>query len=320
MFFVIILKLNIGDDHLNITIVNQVIILFLIILVGVYASKKKIITDEGNKNLSSFLLNIALPFLILSSFNYNISKEEIHNAILIFFYSAAIHIFLILVSKLFCLKYKKDTSIVTRCALIYSNAGFMGYPLMAGLYGKIGVFYTAIYGIPYNILLFTYGTMLFSKTSSKENKKDSIKKIILNPGIISIVLGSILLITNIKLPYPLSQAISLVGNMTTPIAMLIVGAMLSNINFKEMFKEPIVYYISFIKLIIIPLLVFALVTLLGSTRLLRSICVLLEATPAAVVCSAFATQYNLEKDLAAKLVFVTTLFSIITIPIIMSIL
>ncbi|WP_024613482.1 AEC family transporter [Clostridium sp. Ade.TY] len=305
---------------MNITIINQVIILFLIIIVGIYASKKKIITDEGNKTLSNFLLNIALPFLILSSFDYNISKEVIHNACLIFIYSAVIHIFLILVSKLFCLKYDKDKSIVSRCALIYSNAGFMGYPLMAGLYGNTGVFYTAIYGIPYNILLFTYGVMLFNKTNFKTNKTASIKKILLNPGIIAIILGSILLVTNYKLPYPISQAISLVGNMTTPLAMLIVGSMLSKLNIKEIFKEPIVYYISFIKLIIIPILIFILATLIKADYLLKNICILLEATPSAVVCSAFATQYNIEKDLAAKLVFITTLFSIITIPIIMSIL
>lgn len=301
------------------TIINQVIILFLIMLVGIYARKKNIITDESNKSLSQFLLNIALPFLILSSFDYNISKEAIQNAELIFLYSTVIHIFLILITKLLCIKFDKDTSIVARCALIYSNAGFMGYPLMAGLYGKIGVFYTAIYGIPYNILLFTYGTILFSKTSFKNNTKDSLKKIILNPGIIAIFLGIILLISKFKLPDPISEAISLVGNTTTPLAMIIVGAMLSNLNIKEIFKEKIVYYISFIKLILIPIMIFILISLFKADNFLKSICILLEATPSAVVCSVFAAQYNIKKDLAAKLVFVTTLFSIITIPIIMSI-
>ncbi len=301
------------------TIINQVIILFLIMIVGVYARKKNIITDESNKSLSQFLLNIALPFLILSSFDYNISKEAIKNAELIFLYSTVIHIFLILITKVLCIKFDKNTSIVARCALIYSNAGFMGYPLMAGLYGKIGVFYTAIYGIPYNILLFTYGTILFSKTSFKNNTKDALKKIILNPGIIAIFLGIILLISKFKLPDPISEAVSLVGNTTTPLAMIIVGAMLSDLNIKEIFKEKIVYYISFIKLILIPIMIFILISLFKADDFLKNICILLEATPSAVVCSVFASQYNIRKDLAAKLVFVTTLFSIITIPIIMSI-
>ncbi|GAA0070160.1 AEC family transporter [Clostridium sardiniense] len=304
---------------MNMTIINQVIILFLIMLVGVYARKKNIITEESNESLSKFLLNIALPFLILSSFDYNISKEEIFNAELIFLYSTVIHLFLIFITKILCIKFDKDTSIVSRCALIFSNAGFMGYPLMAGLYGKIGVFYTAIYGIPYNIILFTYGTILFSKTNLKDNYKDALKKIILNPGIISIFLGMILLITKFKLPDPMSETISLIGNTTTPLAMIIVGAMLGNLKLKEIFKGKIIYYISFIKLILIPVMVFLLISLFNANHFLKNICVLLEATPAAVVCSAFAAQYNIQKDLAAKLVFVTTLFSIITIPIIMSI-
>lgn len=171
-----IIKLNIGDDiNLNYAIINQVIILFLIMLVGVYARKKNILTDESTSSLSRFLLNIALHFLIFSSFNYDISKEIIFNSILILIYSTIIHIFLILITKLFCIKLDKDTSIVARCSLIFSNAGFMVYPLMAGLYGKLGVFYTAIYGIPYNIILFTYGVMLFSKTNLKSNKKNNFK-------------------------------------------------------------------------------------------------------------------------------------------------
>ncbi|MCR6515617.1 AEC family transporter [Clostridium sp. LY3-2] len=302
------------------TIINQVIILFLIMLVGIFCRKKNILTEESTTSLSNLMLNITLPSLIISSFNYTVSKELEYNCLRIFIYASIIHIFLILISKILCFKEDSDTSIILRSSYIFSNAGFMGYPLMAGIYGKVGVLYTAIFGIPYNIILFTFGSFLFSKKSFKSSKTEVFKTILLNPGIIATLLGIVLMLFNLKLPDPLFKAISDIGDMTTPLAMIIVGGMLSTVNFKDIFKDKKMYLISFIKLILIPILVYLVVTILGETKELRTICVLLEATPAAVVVSIFAKRYNIKEDLAAKVSFITTLLSLFTIPLIMSIL
>lgn len=305
---------------MNETIVNQIIILFLIMLVGIYASKKNILTEETTQSLSKFMINIALPFLILSSFNYEVSKELIDNCLKIFLYATIIHVFLILFSKLLCIKHDQNTSIVLRASYIFSNAGFIGYPLMAGLYGKVGILYTAIFGIPYNIILFTFGSLLFSKKSIKYNTLETIKTILFNPGILATILGIILMLFNLKLPECIYTAVDSIGSMTTPLAMLIIGSMLSSINLNEIFTDTSMYIFSFYKLILIPTAVYILLVLCKAPDQLRTICVILEATPTAVVCSVFAEHYNINPKLATKFIFITTLLSLITMPLLMSVL
>ncbi|WP_297629878.1 AEC family transporter [uncultured Clostridium sp.] len=303
---------------MNFTIVNQVFILFLLMIVGIFVRKKNIISESSVGSLSSFLIKVSLPALILSSFSYKITPSVVHNAILIFIYSTVIHIFLYIISNVFALKLTKENKIIAVFSNLFSNSGFMGYPIMAGLYGKLGVFYTAIYGIPYCIFLFSVGILLFNK--EKKSKLETLKTIILSPGIIATLIGIILILFNLKLPTTIETTVSYVGNMTTPLSMIIVGAMISNISIKDMLKEKLLYYISFLKLIIIPILIFILATLMGATPFLRNICVLLEALPVAVVCSVFAKNFNVKPELAAQVVFMTTIFSLITIPIIMSVL
>ncbi|MGV3026810.1 AEC family transporter [Clostridium thermobutyricum] len=302
---------------MNFTIIKEVFILFLIMLVGIFVRKKNIISEESIGSMSNFLIKVSLPFLILSSFNYKITHSVIHNAILIFIFSTIIHIFLYILSKLLALKLPKESKAICVFSNLFSNSGFMGYPIMAGLYGKLGVFYTAIYGIPYCIFLFSVGIILFNK--EENNKLKIIKNIVFSPGIIATLIGIILIIFNLELPSPIQLTLSYIGNMTTPLSMIIVGAMLSSINLKEMFKEKLLYYISFTKLILIPILIFFLTTILGATPFIRSICVLLEALPVAVVCSVFASSFKVKPEFAAQCVFITTIFSIITIPIIMNI-
>lgn len=302
---------------MNFTIIKEVFILFLIMLVGIFVRKKNIISEESIGSMSNFLIKVSLPFLILSSFNYKITHSVIHNAILIFIFSTIIHIFLYVLSKLLALKLSKENKVICVFSNLFSNSGFMGYPIMAGLYGKLGVFYTAIYGIPYCMFLFSIGIILFNK--EENNKLKIIKNIVFSPGIIATLIGIILIIFNLELPSPIQSTLSYIGNMTTPLSMIIVGAMLSSINLKEMFKEKLLYYISFTKLILIPILIFFLTTILGATPFIRSICVLLEALPVAVVCSVFASSFKVKPEFAAQCVFITTIFSIITIPIIMNI-
>lgn len=107
--------------------------------------------------------------------------------------------------------------------------------------------------------------------------------------------------------------------MTTPLSMIIVGSMLSDLSIKSIIKEKLMYYLAFIKLIIIPVCIYIIITILHGSELLKTICILLEATPSAVVCSAFPDEYNIKKELSAKIIFITTAFSIVTIPLIMSI-
>lgn len=311
------METNLGrGKSLNNNVINQVIILSLVMIVGIYARKKNIITKEANKSLSDLLVNITLPFLLVSSFNYSYSKDMLTKAKIIFIYSVIIHLILIFASKLFALRYPERSKKVLRFITIFSNSGFMGYPVLEGLFGKIGIFYGAIFNIPFNIFMLSVGVMIY--TGKKDLK--TLKGVLMHPGIIATLIGLIMFIFSIKLPYPIYTTLNIVGSMTTPLAMLIVGAMLAEVKLKEIFQGSIVYYASFIRLMVVPFITLIILKLLHADKLLMQISVITEAMPAAVLASVFAEKYGADTVLASRSVFITTILSMITIPIIVMVL
>lgn len=294
-------------------IINQVIILFLIMLIGIYARKKNIFNEETTKKMSDFLLDITLPCLIVSSFNYDFSQDMMDKAKLIFMYSVLIHFVLILLSNIFAFKFEDSKKKVIRFAIIFSNCGFMGYPVLEGLFGKIGVFYGAVFNIPFNLFILSYGTMLYT------GKKDitTLKAALKHPGIIATVIGLVLFSFSIAIPIPAYKALSSVGAITTPLSMIIVGSMLAEINIKEIFSGFIVYYASIVRLIVAPVITLIILKLLNVDRLLMEIAITIEAMPVAVIATVLAEKYGADTKLASKCIFISTIISMITIPIVL---
>lgn len=297
---------------MNNKVISQVIILSIIMMVGVFARKKDIITKETNKSLSDLLVNITLPFLLVSSFNYEYSGEMITKAKIIFIYSFIIHLMLFIVSKFFVLRFPKKSKKVLRFGIMFSNSGFMGYPVLEGLFGKLGIFYGAIFNIPFNIFMLSVGMMIY--TDKKDLK--TLKSVLVHPGIIATIIGLVMFIFSIKLPYPIYTAVSVVGSMTTPLSMIIVGSMLAEVKFKEIFTGVAVYYLSFLRLIVVPFLTFLLLKSLNADKLLLHVSVIIEAMPVAVLASVFAEKYDADTSLASRSVFITTIISMITIPVV----
>jgi len=294
-------------------IINQVIILFLIMIVGIYARKKQIFNAETTKKMSDFLLDITLPCLIVSSFNYKYSQDMMYKAKLIFLYSVIIHIVLILASILFSYKCEENKKKVLKASIIFSNCGFMGYPVLEGLFGNIGVFYGSVFNIPFNLFMLSYGTMLF--TGKKDIK--TLKAALKHPGIIATVIGLLLFTFSIAIPVPAYKALSSVGAITTPLSMIIVGSMLAEINLKEIFSGFLVYYASLLRLIIAPLITLIIMKLFHADRQLLEIGVTIETMPVAVIASVLAEKYGGDTKLASKCIFISTIISMITIPIIL---
>jgi len=297
---------------LKIDIINQVIILTIIMFIGVYTSKVNIINKETKSNLSNFLMNISLPLLIFSSFNYSYSIEMVEKAKIIFICSVIIHIFLIIISIPLSFRFPSNVKKVLKFVIIFSNCGFMGFPVLDGLFGKIGIFYGAIFNVPFNIFMLGYGVMLF--TGEKNIK--TLKKVIVHPGIIATFLGLLMFAFSIKLPYPLYMAVSTVGSMTTPLSMIIVGTMLAEIKFKEIFTGVVVYYACAIRLLVVPFIILVVMKYLKIDQQLMQISVVIEAMPAAVLATVFAEEYGADTVLASKCVFISTMISMFTIPII----
>lgn len=296
----------------NNIVLNQVIILVLIMLVGFIARKTDIINDTVNKKLSELLLNITSPFLIISSFNFKFSQEILQNVILVLIFSVAIHIISIFLGNILFYKYPDNVKKILKFVAVYSNCGFMGFPIMDSLYGKTGVLYASIYVAVFKVFIWTNGVIIFS------GKKDvnSLKKAFINPGIVSVVIGMLIFTFSITLPYPVSKTIDMVGSMTTPMSMLIIGAILADIDYKSMFSGFALYYVTAVRLLLIPLSSLVVLRFLGFTGILLGSCVLAVAMPAAATTTLFSEIFGGDSALSSRIIAFSTVLSIVTIPLI----
>lgn len=250
--------------------------------------------------------------MIINSFNFTFQGEMKGNILVAFIYSIAFFIVGIITSYIFLIIIKGEKKKILHFANIFSNCGFIGFPIINSLFGAEGMVYASIFNMIFNIFLWTYGVMIFSNKVSK----DSIKKVLLNPAIIAVYIGVIMMIFNIKLPSFILESTKLVGNMTPPISMIIVGVMLADVKLKDVFKEPTIYYGSIIKLIIIPLNLYFIKLLLKENSTIINTIILIQAMPAAAMTTIFSLDFNKEKEYSAIVVFISTLLSIITIPIV----
>lgn len=295
-------------------IVNGVISLFLIILVGVYAAKKRIITKEINKGLTNILLKITLPCLVVSSFIFDLSDELKDNIIRCFIYSPLVLIISIVISYILLIPIKGEKKIIIQFANVFSNCGFIGFPIVFSIYGNEGVIYASIFNLFFTAFLWTYGVILFNG----KMKREDIKKVLLNPAIVAVFIGLIIMIFGFDIPSVLSSTLDLVGNMTSPLSMIIVGVILGNAKIISYLKDKTIYYSAFLKLIIMPCILILISKLLKDTSLVIKTLIIVTAMPAAVMTSILAESFDKESEYSAVIVFITTLFSVITFPILLN--
>lgn len=297
-------------------VMGNVVSLFLIILVGIYGSKRKIISNEIQKGLNKILINMTLPLLIISSFSVEFDSSMKSNILKAFLYSFIFLIVAGIISYIFLFPIKdKEKKKVLQFANVFSNCGFIGFPIISSIYGAEGVVYTSIFNLFFNIFVWSYGVALYS---DKLDKK-SLKKILLNPGIVAVYIGLPMMLLGVSLPSFILKSITTVGNMTTPLSMIIIGCILTRVNIKEAFKDWIVYYESLIRLIVIPLVTFIIAKIIKDDSILMKTIIILQAMPAGTMASIMAEDLGKDSTFAAIVIFVTTLLSIGTFPLILSI-
>ncbi|AKL95159.1 permease [Clostridium aceticum] len=300
-------------------IIESVISLFIIILVGVYGSKKKIITAETNKKLVDILIQIALPFMIVSSFIYTYDPTIKSNVIKTFYYCILAYILMILISHLLLLPVKSDRKIILHFANVFVNTGYVGFPILNSIYGAEGVIYGSIFNMFFVILVWTYGLILFKGNFDKKELKEELKKILLNPSIIAVCVGIMIMIFDIQLPGALISSVEAIGNITGPLSMIIIGVILADVKIKKYLRDWTIYYGVATKLIIIPAIIYLISLLIGDSSKAINTVVIMSAMPASAMTSILAESFDKKKEYAAVVVSVTTLLSLITVTILLKI-
>lgn len=296
----------------------QVLVLFVLILIGYMARKKELMDGDLTTNLSKLVMTIFLPSMIINSMQLEYDSSMVNKIILLLLISFIMYFVSFLISILlrFIFKSKEDLGIY-QFIVLFSNVGFMGYPVVQAVLGKDAVFYTAIFNLPFNLLVMTLGVFLLCR----ENDTYSFStKTLINPVIISIIIGLSLFVLKIKLPQFINQPLELLGNVTTPISMLVIGSMLCSSSALECFKNKKLYIISFVRLIFLPVLIYFILKGVVSDKMLFSIPIVISAMPAASNTAIMANEYKANEKLASQAVFISTLFSIVTIPMIAGIL
>lgn len=300
-------------------IISQIIIMALLIGVGIICYKTKIITDERNKGISDIALKVATPALLAASFQQELTEERLKSlgyaallGLIALLLSAALGYLLIPKVK----KVKENNNghlSIERFSAIYSNCAFMGIPLINGLYGEEGVFIlTAFYAL-FNIGVWTHGiTMMKGETKLKQ-----VLKALASPALIGIAIGAALFFLNIKLPSVIKQSLDYIGSMTTPLGMLVAGVAIAKSNLFKAVKKIKIYWVSALRLIIIPLATIVLFLLFSYDEMIMGVTVAAAACPAATICTMFAISCNKDSSYAGEIFAVSTLLSMGTLPLVM---
>lgn len=298
---------------------NQVVVLFSLIIIGYIIKKLNIVEDSMKADISNLVINITLPSFIISSMTANFSVEILQNSFKLIVISFSMYLIAIILGIIFVnlLNIRGKSRSIYRYIIAFSNCGFMGYPIIGAVLGKQGVFYTAIFNLAFTVLVWTYGVYMIKGKSNKVSLKDKIKSMI-TPALVAVTTGFILFVSGIKLPFFISKTLEMLGSVTTPLSMMLIGFILSEIHLKDIVSGYKIYLLSVTRLIIMPLIMYFILRYLNIEGYLLQIPVLIAAMPAAANTAIISSKYGGDYKLASKGIFITTLLSIATIPIVIS--
>lgn len=297
---------------MTMTVLNQTIIMFLLIIVGVICAKVNMLSEKTCKQLSKLLLQVVNPAMIFIAYNKKFETEMLTNLLYTFLFSAVVMVVAVVASYIFIRKKEGRETEIERFSIIYSNCGFMGIPLIKAMYGYDGVFYLTAFLTAFNLCVWSHGVIMMS------GKKDfkSVLKVFYSTTMIAIFLGLIKFVTQIELPDVLTGAIEHISNMNTPLAMIVSGGTIYRSGFIGGLKKWRVYYCSALKLAVIPLIALAIVGFAPIDSTVKAVIIMASAAPSASMCTLFALQYDKKADYASEIFAVCTILSIITLPLV----
>lgn len=290
---------------------KQIVIMFIILAVGAGCSLKGMITKEGNRQLSAIALYIVNPMLIFMSYNKERSKELMNGLMWSFLLSAVSFAVMIVLSTVI-IRSKREDHEIERFSSVYSNCGFIGIPLIHGIYGDEGVLYLTAYVTMFNLLVWTHGYM----TMKGSKDFSSFKKALRSPSVIAVILGFTYYMTNLSLPEVVTSPMKYIADMNTPLAMMIAGSAAAQTKVGKALKNPGVYIVCAMKLLVLPVAAFFICRFFGAPKLVLETVTIACACPVATTGTMFAIQMDKKPERCSEFFAVSTLLSGLTLPVI----
>lgn len=294
------------------TVGQQVLVLFLLIGIGFVCGKTQLFGERTAKGMANLVLTVATPCMIVQSFQYEMQAKLLRDLLLAMLFAAVLHIVMIGVANVLFREKEEARRRVLKFAMVFSNAGYMALPLQEAVLGAEGVFYGAAYIAVFNITLWSWGLW----EMSGDKKSLTAKKLIINPGLIGVAVGFGLFITSFHLPAVLEAPVRNLAALNTPLPMLIIGYHLSKSDvFKALRDRRALLAIGF-RNVVLPLAALGVTYLCGMRGTLLVSCTIAASAPVAAATSMFAAKYDRDVELSVNLVSLSTLFSVISMPLI----
>ena len=294
-------------------LLQQMGILFVYMMIGYVACKKEYFDQEFGKKLSWLVVNVANPMLAISAVVNNeeqIAKKDFYVTVLL---AICFYAFFLILAQILprLIGVQKSDIGVYKMMTTFNNIGFMGFPVIAAAYGNGALIYAVPFSIMFNILCYTWGIQTLCGGGEKGNWKRSI-----NIGTISGILSIVLFFMHIPVPKMICSLSAGLRNLTGPLSMLVIGISIAAMELKDLFTDVKLLKFALIKLLAVPVAAMLLVCQVIDNRLICEVFLVMMATPAASMCAMLSQQYGGDYELAAKGVALTTILSVVTMPIV----
>lgn len=295
---------------------KQVFSLFVILIIGYLASSFGFLSKKTADGMSKLLVYVTNPLVIFMAFQQGIGAGKWGEMFTIIGVSCIIHIGATLLA-MFMFRHRPGREAnALRFSVIFSNCGYMGYPLLRAVFPQNGMFYGACYVLFFTLYMWTVGVFMLS-AGKRGATASCLKKAIFNPGVIAAVLGLVFCVLGIGIPGPVASALNSTADMTFPLAMLVLGNMLRFSPLKSLLMNGGAYFASFVKLLLIPAIVLVFCVLLGLGEGTTYICIIMAATPCATKAPIMAEIYGADRTSALAATAISSLACVATIPLMM---
>lgn len=311
------LETIISGGQVVLFLVQQVLILFVMMGVGLFCGKKGLFNDTVIKGLTDLMLFVVTPCVIIHSFQREFDPALLAGLGISCLVAAASQTGSILIIHGLIHDRDKSKECVYRFAAVFSNCGYMALPLLQIIVGNIGVFYGAAYIAVFNLILWTYGLVLMCGDKSMI----SVKKLVTNPGVVCVFAGLLLFLLSVRLPDILGTPIESIAALNTPVPMMIIGYYFTKCRWDVVLKDKKVYLSMALRLVLVPVLTLCGMALCGLNQSYPDLflsCVISCSAPAAAATTMFAARYKRDAVLASGTVSFMTAVSVVTMPLIVA--
>jgi len=301
--------------------VNQMLILFLLMGVGYFLNKIHFMGGEIDSGITKLILYITLPAMMLNSVISQTGEKDVSVVLTFIFIFIGAYIVMPVIALLLATLFRipKNHKGIFMFMLIFGNVGFMGFPIISAMFGDQAVLYAGISNMFYNIVAYSYGIMIVAKDGlvdgNSSGKKFSFNwKKLLNPGITFAILALVIYFIDIPFPNVFCSVVSYLANLTTPLAMLVVGSIMAGMEIKEVFTDVKAYLFVVVKNLLMPVITFFALRLFVKEDFPLQLSFLILVMPVANMSVLFAKEYGSDSKYAARCMFLSTLFCVVTIP------